>query len=160
MTASVVSGAVQPAASEGGRRVRRRCLAVAASAAIAVFATLVPPVASAETAAGSVRVRLSDYRVLPTVPGTTRGRVTFVVHNTDRAPHNLVVLRTSIDARSLPVTGEHGRAREVGRQGATPIFHAEQTRRLTLRLRAGRYLLICNVPGHYQRGMVAVFRVR
>lgn len=49
---------------------------------------------------------------------------------------------------------------EVGRQGRTRVLHDEQTVRLTLTLRTARYLLICNVRGHYQRGMVVAFRVR
>ena len=35
-----------------------------------------------------------------------------------------------------------------------------QTRRLALTLNAGRYVLICNVPGHYKAGMFVGFRVR
>jgi uncharacterized cupredoxin-like copper-binding protein len=115
---------------------------------------------SSATAAQRVTVKLIDYTVVPSARSTTSGRVTFVVHNADGVPHNLVVLRTSIAPRSLPVTGEHGRARETGRQGGTAFLDDEQTVRLTLTLRAGRYLLICNVPGHYQRGMVVAFRVR
>jgi len=126
---------------------------------LSALAALVAPVAVAETAARSVTVRLTDYRVLPSVTSIATGRVTFVVHNTDNVPHNLVVLRTSIAPKSLPVTGPHGRAQEVGRMEGTPVFYAEQTRRLTLSLSPGRYLLICNVPGHYQKGMVAAFLV-
>lgn len=105
-------------------------------------------------------MKLIDYRVALSVRSAAPPRVTFVVHNADGVPHNLVVLRTSVAARSLPVTGVHGRARELGRQGGTAVLRDEQTVRLTLTLRPGRYLLICNVPGHYQRGMVAVLRVR
>jgi len=128
---------------------------------LALFASAVPAAraAMAETAARNLTVRLSDYRVLPSVASIAAGRVTFVVHNTDNVPHNFVVLRTSIPARSLPVSGGHGRAREIGRQGGTPFFYAEQTRRLTLSLRPGRYLLICNVPVITRRGWVAAFRV-
>ncbi len=117
-----------------------------------------PP--KAETAAArSVAVRLVDYRLLPSVTKLPAGPVTFAVHNTDNVPHNFVVLRTNIAPASLPVTGRHGRAEEVGRVGGTQVLYAEQTRRLTLNLSPGRYLLICNVPGHFQRGMVAVLRV-
>jgi uncharacterized cupredoxin-like copper-binding protein len=119
-----------------------------------------PTAAPAETATRSVLVRLIDYGVRPSTTSAPAGRVTFVVHNADSVPHNLVVLRTNVAPRSLPVTGDHGRAREVGRRGGTAWLRDEQTVRLTLNLRVGRYLLICNVPGHYQRGMVTVFRVR
>lgn len=123
-------------------------------------AVLGPTRAAAETSPRSVTVKLIDYQVSPAATSVAPGRVTFVVHNADNVPHNLVVLRTGIAPRSLPVTGTHGRAREIGRRGATAWLRNEQTVRLTLALRPGRYLLICNVPGHYQRGMVAAFRVR
>lgn len=124
---------------------------------LALVALIAP--AMAETAAHTVTVRLTNYRILPSVTSIVAGPVTFVVHNTDNVPHNFVVLRTNIASASLPVTGRHGRAQEVGRVGGTPVFYTEQTERLTVNLSSGRYLLICNVPGHFQRGMVAVVRV-
>jgi uncharacterized cupredoxin-like copper-binding protein len=137
-----------------------RSQAVLVSLALLGVGALAPASATAEAAAQRVSVKLIDYRMRPSAQNVAPGRVTFVVHNADGVPHNLVVLRTNRPPRSLPVTGRHGRAREIGRQGATAVLYDEQTARLTLTLRAGRYLLICNVPGHYQRGMVATFRVR
>jgi uncharacterized cupredoxin-like copper-binding protein len=138
----------------------RRSRVVQMSLALFVGGTLIPQPVDAEAAARKVRVKLIDYTVNPSVERTAVRRVTFVVHNADSVPHNLVVLRTRRRPHSLPVTGEHGRAREIGRVGATRWLHDEQTVRLRLSLRPGRYLLICNVPGHYQRGMVVRFRVR
>lgn len=132
----------------------------AISSALVLGSSLVTAAETAEPTARALPVKLSNYRVLPSATSIPAGQVTFVVHNADNVPHNLVVLRTRIPARGLPVSGAHGRAREVGRQGGTPFFYAEQTRRVTLGLAPGRYLLICNVPGHYQRGMVAVLRLR
>jgi uncharacterized cupredoxin-like copper-binding protein len=130
------------------------------SLALLAASALAASGATAGTPARTVNVKLINYRVSPSVRSAASGRVTFVVHNADGVPHNLVVLRTGIAPRSLPVTGEHGRAREIGRKGSTAVLHDEQTVRLSLTLPAGRYLLICNVPGHYQRGMVVAFRVR
>jgi len=48
----------------------------------------------------------------------------------------------------------------VGRQGKTPVFGPGKTRRLALGLKPGKYVLICNVPGHYQAGMRVGFTVR
>lgn len=86
------------------------------------------------------------------------GKVTFVARNVGRLDHNLVVLRTKLAPGKLPVVG--ARAKEVGRVGKTPVFRPRQTRRLTLTLKAGKYVLICNVPGHYKAGMFVGFRVR
>jgi uncharacterized cupredoxin-like copper-binding protein len=139
-------------------RQRRRRALIGCVAAGLVGAVLAPTV-TAQTATRTIRVKLIDYGVAPTVTRTSAGRVTFVVHNADGVPHNLVTLRTRRATRSLPVTGDHGRALELGRQGRTRVLGDEETVRMTLTLRRGRYLLICNVPGHYQRGMVVALHV-
>jgi uncharacterized cupredoxin-like copper-binding protein len=41
---------------------------------------------------------------------------------------------------------------KIGEIGGVP---PGRTRRTTLTLKSGRYLVICNVPGHYQLGMRA-----
>jgi len=139
---------------------RRRSRAILLAPVLLALAASPATAATPGTSAQSLDIRLINYGVRPSATSTAPGRVSFVVHNADNVPHNLVVLRTDIAPRSLPVTGEHGRAREVGYQGATVRLRDEETVHLTLTLPAGRYLLICNVPGHYQRGMVAVLRVR
>ena len=44
--------------------------------------------------------------------------------------------------------------------GRIDTFAGGQTRDATFDLAAGSYLLICNLPGHYQLGMTAAFTVR
>jgi uncharacterized cupredoxin-like copper-binding protein len=90
-----------------------------------------------------------------TVP---KGTVVFQVVNRGVLPHDFVVLRTNIAPGKLPVVGQ--RAREVGRVGKTPVLGRGETHRLTLTLRPGKYVLICNVPGHYRAGMFVGFSVR
>jgi uncharacterized cupredoxin-like copper-binding protein len=108
--------------------------------------------------ATTVRVQLKEWRVVLSATRVRSGRVTFVVRNAGKLPHNLVVLRTTRAPARLPVSGS--RANEIGRVGKTPVFGPGRTRRLTLRLKAGKYVLICNVPGHYRSGMFVAFRVR
>jgi uncharacterized cupredoxin-like copper-binding protein len=143
-----------------GASTRRGTGILLISLALFAVTALVAPAAGSDAAVREVRVKLIDYMVESSSTTTAAGRVTFVVHNADGVPHNLVVLRTRRRPSSLPVTGAHGRAREVGRVGGTRRLQDEETVRLTLTLRAGRYLLICNVPGHYQRGMVVRLRAR
>lgn len=83
--------------------------------------------------------------------------MTFVVRNAGTVKHELVVLRTATKAAKLPVN-DGGKASErgsVGRQLA-----AGATRRLTLTLTKGHYVLICNLGGHYMAGMRANLTVR
>lgn len=123
---------------------------------LAIFAA--GPSATAGPGAQTVTVRLREFKVVPSVAGVRAGRVTFVARNVGRLPHDLVVLRTNLAPSRLPLVGT--RAKEVGRQGKTAVFGAGQTRRLTLTLRPGKHVLICNVPGHYRAGMFVGFRVR
>jgi len=50
----------------------------------------------------------------------------------------------------LPVKGSGASA--AGFQGETPELRPGQRRRLTLRMRSGKYVLLCNLPGHYKAG--------
>ncbi len=48
----------------------------------------------------------------------------------------------------------------MGRAGKLKLVLPNHARKLTLTLKPGRYLLIDNLPGHFQRGMYARFTVR
>lgn len=115
------------------------------------------PATDARTAAANVTVRLNEWKVIPSVVRVRAGKVTFVARNVGQLDHNLVVLRTKRAPAKLPIAGAG--AKEVGRVGKTPVLRPRQTRRLSLRLKAGKYVLICNVAGHYQAGMFVGFRV-
>jgi uncharacterized cupredoxin-like copper-binding protein len=70
------------------------------------------------------------------------GRVTFVFTNPATLGHNFAVRR-----------GKR-------RLGTTPTISRGATRRLTLRLAAGRYTFFCAVPGHEAAGMKGILRAR
>lgn len=126
--------------------------------AVAGAASPGAPTSDTSAAASTVTVRLKEWKVVPSARSVRAGKVTFVALNVGQLDHNLVVLRTEFAPGKLPVVG--ARAKEVGRVGKTPVFRPSQTRRLTLTLKAGKYVLICNVPGHYKAGMLVGFRVR
>ena len=89
------------------------------------------------------------------------GKVTFVVSNIGKFKHELVILRTSRPADALATKGR--KATEAGSRGEVEEFRPPLARRLTLTLRPGRYVLICNLTdhgGHYEHGMFASFTVR
>lgn len=116
------------------------------------------PAAETTPTAATVRVQLKEFKVIPAVPSVRAGRVTFVVRNVGKLAHEFVVLRTNVAPGKLPASGS--KAKEVGRVGKTPVFGPGKTRRLTLTLRRGKYVLLCNVAGHYRAGQFIGFRVR
>lgn len=127
-------------------------------------ATTTPAVAGKPAAAGkTVKVRLIDLDLVPSakrVPveeETDIATVTFVVRNAGGGLHEFVVLRTATAAPKLPVKA--ARAVETRRVVRIRAFKPGSTKTVKLTLRAGHYLLLCNLPGHYRAGQFADFTV-
>ena len=106
----------------------------------------------------NVDVTLAQFAVTPSVPKARAGRVTFRAHNAGTITHEFVVIKTNRLAADLPVV--KGRASEAGNIGETGDLKAGQTKSVTLKLAAGHYALICNLPGHYLAGQHTDFSVR
>ena len=114
----------------------------------------------AATSATAVKVTENDvptFKLIAVPLKVKAGKVTFVVKNIGHLDHEFLVIKTTRAADKLPVAG--AKAVETGRVGKIPVFKPGQTRRLVLTLKPGRYVLLCNVPGHYQGGQRAAFRV-
>jgi len=79
------------------------------------------------------------------------GKVTFTVKNAGTMVHEFEVLKTTTPGADLKVT--NGKADETGNIGETGDMPAGSTKTLTLNLKAGHYVVLCNLPGHYQGGM-------
>ena len=129
---------------------RRRLPALAALA-------LVLPLASCGAdpgnATGPIATNLTDYRVNPTRDATAAGPTSFAIDNrADTTTHEFVVVRTDLDPAHLP-TDEDGAFDEKENIGP-----GEQAP-LTVDLKPGRYVLLCNLEDHYARGMYQRFEV-
>ena len=108
-------------------------------------------------AASTVSARLTDFEIRATPSSAEHGRITFNVRNAAQIDHELIVIKTNRRANALPL--RNGRASERGARGEVELEGGE-ARRLTLNLRAGHYVLICNIGRHYQAGMRRDFTVR
>ena len=106
---------------------------------------------------GSIDVRLDEFSIAPSISQVAAGKVTFVARNAGREEHEMVVVRTNKSGGGL-LKGDE--ASEAGAVDEIPEFDAGQTKRLTLKLQPGHYVLLCNVPGHYKAGMYKNFVVR
>ena len=142
----------------GGHRTRVRiALTLAGLVLTAGFVVSAASPAGSATS-GMVSVSLAEWKLVPSQAATRAGRVTFVVQNDGSMPHEFLVVRSNRHHHSLPVKG--GRAVEAGRRGEISAIAADASKRLTLKLAPGRYVLLCNMLGHYQAGQRAAFRVR
>jgi len=104
-------------------------------------------------------------RVLVSQGAVSAGTVSLRVVNQGAATHELVVLPLPAgQAAGARTAGADGRVDETGSLGEASRscgagegdgIAAGTTGWVTLTLRAGRYELVCNLPGHYQAGMHA-----
>jgi uncharacterized cupredoxin-like copper-binding protein len=107
--------------------------------------------------ASSLSVTEHEWAVAPSTRSVPAGAVTFASTNTGTTTHELVVLRTDASPTTLSV--DQGRASEEGDLGEAEDISPGATKSVTLQLPPGHYLLICNLPGHFQQGMVSEFFV-
>jgi uncharacterized cupredoxin-like copper-binding protein len=151
----------------------RRAPALAAAAAgLALFAaacgsdssssdtTAAPTTTAAQTTApaatNDVAVVLKEYTLTPTPAKAKAGEVTFSIANQGQLKHEFVVIKTPKPAGDLLKGAEADEAGAVGEDGNIP---PGKKATLKLKLSAGHYALICNLPGHYKAGQYANFDV-
>jgi uncharacterized cupredoxin-like copper-binding protein len=112
------------------------------------------PAAPATTATApltrNIDVTLAQFAVSPSASQAPAARVTFRVHNAGTITHEFVVIQTPLAASDLPI--KNGRADESGNVGETGDLKPGLTKSVSLKLAAGHYALICNLPGGYLAG--------
>ena len=116
------------------------------------------PAAGAET---TIDVSLTEFVVDPSAATAPAGAVTFSISNAGASPHNLKVVATDLGADALPVDDDAFAVDEdqVDIRAASSDLDAGEAEDLTVELEAGSYVLICNVPAHYDSGMTIAFVV-
>jgi uncharacterized cupredoxin-like copper-binding protein len=112
--------------------------------------------ATTPTTGAPIHVTLAEWAVKPSSVRAAAGDVTFAVRNNGKVPHELVVLRTAKRADAL---GTGSRIAESGHAGETGDIAPGSAKTVTIRLPAGHYALVCNLPGHYMSGMHTDFVV-
>ncbi len=116
--------------------------------------------ASDQAAAKKRTVMLDEWSVTPNKKKVKRGKVTFTVTNDGNFKHNFVIVRTNKPPGKLPRKKSGLQAKEKVRVGKLKPFNAGKTRKLTVKLAKGNYVLLCNLPGHYEAGMFTAFKVK
>jgi uncharacterized cupredoxin-like copper-binding protein len=91
------------------------------------------------------------------------GRVTFqAVNRSHSLVHEVIVVSTSAKTPVLPYSEKKERVIEsrIRSLGEISDLKPGASGKLTLNLKPGKYLLICNEPGHFMAGMKLPFEVR
>lgn len=125
---------------------------------VALTALALVTASVASPAAPKVKITLKEFKLQPAPKSVKAGPVTFAVTNAGSIVHEVLVLKTDAAPGSLPVKGD--RVSEKGALGEVPDVAAGKTKQVTLNLKAGRYVLLCNLKGHYKLGQWSAFTVK
>jgi uncharacterized cupredoxin-like copper-binding protein len=110
----------------------------------------------------SVSATLIDFKIDLDPSTATSGEVTFAIRNNGPSIHEFVVFKTDLGPDQLPTTtdeagiivvDENGQGLEL--VGEVEDIEANATAELRVSLQSGKYVIVCNVPAHYQQGMHA-----
>jgi uncharacterized cupredoxin-like copper-binding protein len=126
---------------------------------LAVVVLGVAPLAS--HADETIHVKLTDNTIQLDNDTVKAGRVTFDVNNeaNGNTEHELVVLKTDMDDAHLPVRKGQVTENKFKKMGEVEDVGQGTSKKLALKLKPGKYVLICNRPGHYEMGMHVAFTV-
>jgi uncharacterized cupredoxin-like copper-binding protein len=99
-----------------------------------------------------IEVGLKEWAVIVEAPSVGTGKVKFEADNEGKVPHELVVVKSDTKAADLKVEG--GKAKVDGETlGSASDVGAGEHKDVEVDLEAGHYILLCNLPGHYEQGM-------
>jgi uncharacterized cupredoxin-like copper-binding protein len=113
------------------------------------------------TSGHTVGVTLDEYHVKLDAATIASGKVTFQINNLGKEKHEFVILRTDLTPATLPIEGDKVQEEASGVEHVDEIdgVDAGATRDLTVELKAGSYVLVCNYLGHVHGGMVTTLTV-
>lgn len=92
-----------------------------------------------------------EFSLTADVAEIPAGTVTFTVENKGAMLHEMVIVPAPDGAEALKLA--NGEADEAGAPGEVADLPAGETGTITVTLPAGKYVLLCNLPGHFAGGM-------
>jgi uncharacterized cupredoxin-like copper-binding protein len=120
---------------------------------VAIIASACAAAPSDTSEAATLIADLSDYKIVIDHASIAAGHVVIGIRNHAAMAHEFKVIKTDLALDQLPVDGGTAKASEDGKVGELLNITAGATRKLAVDLVPGKYVLICNVAGHYQLGM-------
>jgi uncharacterized cupredoxin-like copper-binding protein len=144
-----------------GSPVARKLLGLAAGASALLIVSGCGGAARAESAA-VVRISERDFGVVASPHEVSAGAVVLRVLNHGPDRHELIAVR--LRGGGLPLRGDgmtiNEEALDKATVGVLEPGAPGSTRELRVTLQPGRYMLFCNMSGHYMGGMHTVLVVR
>jgi hypothetical protein len=155
--------------TRAGRRWAWALALVLAALALAVPLTVArrheptPPGTPVNVLLEDFKVRFEDFKVRQDAADVPAGTVRFRILNQGPTSHELIVVRTDRAPDELPLQRDGLTVNEEG-PGIDLLDEVEgldidDRQTLVLHLAPGRYVLYCNLEGHYLGGMYAALTV-
>jgi uncharacterized cupredoxin-like copper-binding protein len=109
-------------------------------------------------------IKMGDYFFAPANGSAKAGKTVIEAPNEGSVEHELVVFKTNMDPAKLPTEASGGvdeeKLDEVAEEaGEVPDVEAGETKSGNFKLTPGKYVIFCNLPGHYAQGMYGTLTV-
>jgi uncharacterized cupredoxin-like copper-binding protein len=117
---------------------------------------------AAKSTGATVAASEKEFAISLTPNSSPSGRISFKIANQGTVEHEFVIFRTDLAPEKLPtksdgtVDEEGNGVEHVTEKGHVPVGTSPT---LNVTLKAGSYVMICNLPGHYAGGMHTGFTV-
>jgi uncharacterized cupredoxin-like copper-binding protein len=100
----------------------------------------------------TVNASLGEYYIKLDKTTIPSGEVRFNVSNVGKIKHEFVVLKTNIAPDKLPLKDGDANEEVAESPGEVPGIASGKKENLDVILKPGKYVLLCNLPGHYKAG--------
>jgi uncharacterized cupredoxin-like copper-binding protein len=113
----------------------------------------------------ALEVKMGDYFFSPADATAKAGPTVIEAPNEGTVEHELVVFKSEMDPAKLP-TEANGEVNEekmdkiAESAGEIPDVEAGDTKTGNFELTPGKYVIFCNLPGHYAQGMYGTLTVK
>lgn len=113
----------------------------------------------------ALQITMSDDFFTPQDLTAKAGSVKITTPNTGQLVHEMVLAKTEVDPSKLPTTSDgsvdEAKLESAGQDaGEIADVSPGDTKEGTFKLASGKYVMFCNVPGHYAAGMYGTITVK
>jgi uncharacterized cupredoxin-like copper-binding protein len=119
---------------------------------------------AAAPTAQSVEIKMGEFFFDPKNATAQGGPTTIEAPNTGQVEHELVLFKSDMNPAQLPTEAngevDEEKMDEVAEEvGEIPDVEAGNTKSEEFELTPGKYVMFCNLPGHYAAGMYGTLTV-
>lgn len=119
---------------------------------------------TAATGGQRLEIKMGDYFFAPSSASAKAGKATIEAPNEGAVEHELVVFKTDKNPAKLPTepngdVDEEKLDEEAEEAGEVADVEPGETKSGNFDLTPGKYVIFCNIPGHYAQGMYGTLTV-